>query len=101
ARALLWRTYRSHRARPALRRSRAVPPPRAPRPPRPGIGLHRPPPAAVLPGLTGPPAVILGDISDFGFATALRGAAVEGSPAVGSDLYLTTDGGASWHRACF
>jgi hypothetical protein len=38
---------------------------------------------------------------DFGFATALRGAAVEGTPAVGSHLYLTTDGGASWHRARF
>jgi len=38
---------------------------------------------------------------DLGFATALRGAVVEGTPAIGSHLYLTTDGGASWHRASF
>jgi hypothetical protein len=39
--------------------------------------------------------------SDFGFTTATQGVGVEGRPFYGSYLYLTRNGGASWHRVQF
>jgi photosystem II stability/assembly factor-like uncharacterized protein len=35
--------------------------------------------------------------NDFGFTTAVQGAAVEGTPAVGSRMYMTWDAGVRWH----
>lgn len=39
--------------------------------------------------------------NDFGFTTAGQGVAIEGTPAVGSRLYMTGNGGASWHKVRF
>ncbi len=39
--------------------------------------------------------------SDFGFTTSAQGVAVEGTPAEGSHLYLSRDGGAHWRRVSF
>lgn len=39
--------------------------------------------------------------NDFGFTTAEQGAAIEGTPAFGSHMYLTWNAGASWHRVRF
>jgi photosystem II stability/assembly factor-like uncharacterized protein len=39
--------------------------------------------------------------ADFGFTTATQGVAVEGTPAEGSHMYMTTDGGAHWHKVTF
>lgn len=39
--------------------------------------------------------------ADFGFTTATQGVAVEGIPEVGSHMYITTNGGASWHKVTF
>jgi photosystem II stability/assembly factor-like uncharacterized protein len=39
--------------------------------------------------------------NDFGFTTASQGAAVEGTPAFGSRMFLTKNGGASWHVVKF
>jgi hypothetical protein len=39
--------------------------------------------------------------SDFGFTTAVQGVAVEGRPAIGSHMYITRNGGTSWHRVTF
>jgi photosystem II stability/assembly factor-like uncharacterized protein len=39
--------------------------------------------------------------SDFGFTTARQGLAVEGTPSMGSRLYLTWNAGRSWHPVQF
>jgi len=39
--------------------------------------------------------------NDFGFTTATQGVAVEGSPALGSLLWMTTNAGRSWHKVKF
>jgi hypothetical protein len=39
--------------------------------------------------------------NDFGFTTATRGVAVEGTPSLGSKLWLTRDGGHRWERVVF
>jgi hypothetical protein len=39
--------------------------------------------------------------NDFGFTTAVQGVAVEGTPAVGSNMYMTVNGGANWHKVRF
>lgn len=39
--------------------------------------------------------------SDFGFTTPTQGAAIEGSPAQGSRMYLTWDAGLAWHPVTF
>jgi hypothetical protein len=39
--------------------------------------------------------------NDFGFTTAAQGVAIEGRPAVGSRMYMTVNGGASWHKVRF
>jgi photosystem II stability/assembly factor-like uncharacterized protein len=39
--------------------------------------------------------------NDFGFTTSLQGVAVEGRPAIGSHMYITRNGGTSWHRVTF
>jgi hypothetical protein len=39
--------------------------------------------------------------SDFGFTTSTQGAAVDGSPSVGSHLYMTWNAGRVWHKIAF
>jgi hypothetical protein len=39
--------------------------------------------------------------NDFGFTTMVQGAAVEGTPALGSRMYMTVNGGGSWHAIRF
>jgi hypothetical protein len=39
--------------------------------------------------------------SDFGFTTATQGVAVEGHPAFGSHLWMTTNAGRTWHKVRF
>jgi photosystem II stability/assembly factor-like uncharacterized protein len=39
--------------------------------------------------------------NDFGFTTSTQGVAVEGSPALGSLLWMTTNAGRSWHKVKF
>jgi photosystem II stability/assembly factor-like uncharacterized protein len=39
--------------------------------------------------------------SDFGFTTASQGLAIEGTPAMGSVLYLTWNAGRTWHPVRF
>jgi photosystem II stability/assembly factor-like uncharacterized protein len=39
--------------------------------------------------------------SDFGFTTATQGVAIEGRPALGSHLWMTTNAGRSWHKVKF
>jgi photosystem II stability/assembly factor-like uncharacterized protein len=39
--------------------------------------------------------------SDFGFTTARQGLAVEGTPSMGSSLYLTRNAGRTWHAVRF
>jgi photosystem II stability/assembly factor-like uncharacterized protein len=38
---------------------------------------------------------------DFGFTTATQGVALEGTPALGSHLYMTYNAGRTWHRVHF
>ncbi len=38
---------------------------------------------------------------DFGFTTATQGFALEGTPQFGSHLYMTSNGGQTWHRVRF
>jgi hypothetical protein len=38
---------------------------------------------------------------DFGFTTVTRGVAVEGTPSVGSHLWLTRNAGRTWHKVSF
>ncbi len=39
--------------------------------------------------------------SDFGFTTASQGVALEGTPALGSHLWLTRNAGRTWHKVSF
>jgi photosystem II stability/assembly factor-like uncharacterized protein len=39
--------------------------------------------------------------NDFGFTTATQGAAVEGTPALGSAMYMTYNAGKTWHKVRF
>ncbi len=39
--------------------------------------------------------------NDFGFTTATQGVAIEGTPFLGSHLYLSRDAGGSWHKVKF
>lgn len=39
--------------------------------------------------------------NDFGFTTATQGVAVEGTPSIGSTLWMTTNAGRSWHKVKF
>jgi hypothetical protein len=39
--------------------------------------------------------------SDFGFTTWAQGAAIDGTPAVGSHMYMTWNAGHSWHKITF
>ncbi|HUA40984.1 MAG TPA: hypothetical protein VMA32_05445 [Streptosporangiaceae bacterium] len=39
--------------------------------------------------------------NDFGFTTATQGVAVEGTPTIGSTLWMTTNAGRSWHKVKF
>jgi hypothetical protein len=39
--------------------------------------------------------------NDFGFTTASEGEAIEGNPAIGSVMYMTSNAGGSWHKVKF
>jgi photosystem II stability/assembly factor-like uncharacterized protein len=56
-------------------------------------------------GLTWRTALFLADggkgWNDFGFTTATQGLAIEGTPVIGSHLYMTRNAGHTWHRIGF